>query len=150
MIEIETTSPNETKAVGRRLAGLLRPGDVVLLAGRLGVGKTLFVAGVAEGLGVEEPVTSPSFVIVHEHAGFLPLIHADVYRVGSTSEFDDLELAAAAEDGVLMVEWGNVIESSLPPDHLLVELTRLSDDRRRIELTGVGTWQTRPLEELTA
>jgi tRNA threonylcarbamoyladenosine biosynthesis protein TsaE len=150
MIEIETTSAAETRAVGRRLAGLLQPGDIVLLAGRLGAGKTVFVAGIAEGLGVDEPVTSPSFVIVHEHSGFLPMIHADVYRLGTTAELEDLELPATAEDGVLVIEWGNVIESSLPPDHLLVDISRRSDQHRRIVFTGVGTWQTRSLEELLA
>jgi len=150
MIEITSNSPEETRAVGRRLAGLLNPGDVVLLAGKLGAGKTVLAAGIAEGLGVDEQVTSPSFVLVHEHAGFLPLIHADVYRIGSSAEFDDLELVSAAEDGVLLIEWGNVVAGSLPPDHLVVEIVVLSELERRIGLTPVGTWESRPLEELTA
>ena len=150
MIAIAAESPEATRAVGRRLAGLLRPGDIVLLAGRLGSGKTVFAAGVADGLGVDEPVTSPTFVLVHEHQGFLPVIHADVYRLGSSAEFDDLELPSAADDGVLLVEWGNAVASSVPPDHLLVELVVASETERRIELTPMGTWDTRPLEEITA
>lgn len=150
MIAIAAESPEATRAVGRRLAGLLRPGDIVLLAGRLGSGKTVFAAGVADGLGVDEPVTSPTFVLVHEHQGFLPVIHADVYRLGSSAEFDDLELPSAADDGVLLVEWGNAVASSVPPDHLLVELVVVSETERRIELTPMGTWDTRPLEEITA
>ncbi|MDJ0960310.1 MAG: tRNA (adenosine(37)-N6)-threonylcarbamoyltransferase complex ATPase subunit type 1 TsaE [Acidimicrobiia bacterium] len=150
MIAIAAESPEATRAVGRRLAGLLRPGDIVLLAGRLGSGKTVFAAGVADGLGVDEPVTSPTFVLVHEHQGFLPVIHADVYRLGSSAEFDDLELPSAADDGVLLVEWGNAVASSVPPDHLMVELVVVSETERRIELTPMGTWDTRPLEEITA
>jgi len=150
MIEIPTDSAAATQAVGRRLAGLLRPGDVVLLAGRLGAGKTVFASGVAEGLGVDEQVTSPSFVLVHEHAGFLPLIHADVYRLGSSAEFDDLELPAAASEGVLLIEWGNVVAGSVPPDHLLVEIVILAESERRIGLAPMGSWRSRPLEEITA
>lgn len=149
MIAIPTDSPAATRAVGRRLAALLRPGDIVLLAGRLGSGKTMFAAGVAEGLGVDEQVTSPTFVLVHEHHGFLPLVHADVYRLGSSAEFDDLELPAIAEEGVLLVEWGDAVASSVPPDHLLVELVVVSETERRIELRPMGTWGTRPLEEIT-
>ncbi len=150
MIAIATDSPDATRAVGRRLAGLLRPGDIVLLAGRLGSGKTVFAAGVAEGLGVDERITSPTFVLVHEHEGFLPLIHADVYRLGSSAEFDDLELPSAAEAGVLLVEWGSAVASSVPSDHLLVELMVVTETERRIELTPMGTWDTRSLEEITA
>lgn len=150
MIEISTDSAAATQAVGRRLAGLLRPGDVVLLAGRMGAGKTVFAAGVAEGLGVDEQVTSPSFVLVHEHSGFLPLVHADVYRLGSSAEFDDLELPAVAEEGVLLIEWGNVVEGSVPPDHLLVDIVTLSETERRIGLAPEGTWRSRPLKEMTA
>lgn len=150
MMVIPADSPDTTRSIGRRLAALLRPGDIVLLAGRLGSGKTVFASGVAEGLGVDERITSPTFVLVHEHEGFLPLIHADVYRLGSSAEFDDLELPSAAEEGVLLVEWGNAVASSVPPDHLLVELVVESETERRIELTPMGTWSTRPLEEITA
>jgi tRNA threonylcarbamoyladenosine biosynthesis protein TsaE len=78
------------------------------------------------------------------------LIHADVYRLGSNAEFDDLELPSAAEDGVLLVEWGNAVASSVPADHLVVELIVVSETERRIELRPMGTWGTRPLEEITA
>ncbi len=85
-VVLTTALPSETVAVGRRLAGLLRPGDVVLLVGPLGAGKTQVAAGVADGLGIDDPVSSPSFVIVRSYVGFLPLHHADVYRLGSTAE----------------------------------------------------------------
>jgi len=80
-----TVSDAQTRAVARRLASLLRPNDVLLLCGPLGSGKTAFVAGLAEGLGIDDPVTSPSFVIAHRYdGGFIPLVHADVYRVQET------------------------------------------------------------------
>ena len=115
MTEVRSTSPQETLALGRRLATLLEAGDVVLLAGKLGSGKTLLVSGVAEGLGIAGPVVSPSFVLVREYRdGFLPLIHADVYRLGSTAEFDDLELPDSANEGVLLIEWGSAVAGSVP------------------------------------
>jgi tRNA threonylcarbamoyladenosine biosynthesis protein TsaE len=146
--ETVSASPAETLALGRRLAGLLRPGDVVLLVGRLGAGKTLLASGIAEGLGVQDPVTSPSFVILRSYDGFLPLHHADVYRLTSTGEFDDLDLFSSAADGVVLIEWGDVVAGAVPPDHLVVDIHILADDARRISFTGAGDWQTRALEGL--
>ncbi len=150
MIEIHCPTTADTLALGRKLAGLLRPGDVVLLSGRLGAGKTLLAAGIAEGLGVSERVTSPSFVLVRNYVGFLPVIHADLYRLGSTGELDDLELPSSAADGVLLVEWGNVMSSAAPEDHLMVELTIRPDESRSVSLLPQGTWRTRPIQELIA
>lgn len=149
MIHVASVSPADTLALGRRLAGLLRPGDVVLLAGRLGAGKTLLAAGIAEGLGVDEQVTSPSFVLVRSYEGFLPLIHADVYRLGSLGELDDLELLDAARDGVLLIEWGNAVVSGVPDDHLLVEIEIGQGDERAIHLVPRGAWKARPIQELS-
>ena len=143
-----STSPSDTLGLGRSLAQLLRPGDIVLLSGRLGCGKTLFVSGVAEGLGAQEQVTSPTFVIVQSYEGFMPIIHADVYRLGSTGEFDDLELPEAARDGVLLIEWGQAIAAVLPPDHLIVEIAITSETERIFRFVPVGAWEQRSLEEL--
>jgi tRNA threonylcarbamoyladenosine biosynthesis protein TsaE len=148
-VVVTTTLPSETVALGRRLAGLLRPGDVVLLAGPLGAGKTLVAAGVADGLGVDEPVTSPSFVIVRSYQGFLPVHHADVYRLESTGEWDDLDLLTLAADGVLLVEWGTAVAGAVPGDHLVVDIAVLDADRRLITLVPHGSWRRRPLQELT-
>lgn len=148
MTEVVTDSPSDTLALGRRLAALLRAGDVVLLSGRLGCGKTLFVSGVAEGLGVQEPVTSPSFVIVQQYDGFLPIYHADVYRLGSLGEFDDLDLGASAEEGVLLIEWGNAVAAGVPADHLVVEIEIEGESQRRFRFVPVGTWADRSLEDL--
>jgi tRNA threonylcarbamoyladenosine biosynthesis protein TsaE len=148
MTEIITRSPADTLALGRRLSALLRAGDVVLLSGRLGCGKTLFVSGVAEGLGVQEPVTSPSFVIVQQYDGFLPIYHADVYRLGSLGEFDDLDLGASAGEGVLLIEWGNAVAQGVPADHLVVEIEIEGETQRRFRFVPVGTWADRSLEAL--
>ncbi len=148
-VVVTTTLPSETVALGRRLAGLLRPGDVVLLAGPLGAGKTLVAAGVADGLGVDEPVTSPSFVIVRSYDGFLPFHHADVYRLESTGEWDDLDLLTLAADGVLLVEWGTAVAGAMPGDHLVVDIDVVDEEERRITLVPHGSWRRRPLRELT-
>ena len=148
-IEIISLSPDDTLALGRRLANLLRPADVIVLAGPLGCGKTLLASGIAEGLGVTEPVTSPSFVIVQTYQGFMPVVHADVYRLATVAEFDDLELQTVAADGVLMVEWGDAVGAQLPSDHLVISLAVVDEHTRRIELTPMGSWRRRPLQELT-
>ena len=118
MIRVLCPDDADTRAVGRRLAGLLRPGDVVLLAGDLGAGKTVFASGIADGLGVEDPVVSPSFVLVRRYRGLLPMTHADLYRLGSSAEIEDLDLPAEAGDGVLVVEWGDAAIQAFGEDHL--------------------------------
>ena len=149
MTEVRSTSPQETLALGRRLATLLEAGDVVLLAGKLGSGKTLLVSGVAEGLGIAGPVVSPSFVLVREYRdGFLPLVHADVYRLGSTAEFDDLELPDSANEGVLLIEWGSAVAGSVPDDHLVIHIDVADDEARCFRFEPNGRWADRPLGEL--
>ncbi len=124
-----THSPNETRAIGRELAGILQPGDVVLLAGQLGAGKTEFAKGIAEGLGIEETVVSPTFTIVREYSGIRPvlqevrMLHVDVYRLDHAQELLDLGLEdLAADEAVTVVEWGDAVAGLLPADHLLVEI----------------------------
>ncbi|MBT8247265.1 MAG: tRNA (adenosine(37)-N6)-threonylcarbamoyltransferase complex ATPase subunit type 1 TsaE [Acidimicrobiia bacterium] len=148
-VEVLCPTSADTMAVGRRLAGLIWAGDVVLIDGELGVGKTTFVAGLAEGLGVEEPITSPTFILMRTYPGLLPLTHADVYRLDTLAEIEDLELTEASADGVLAVEWGTAIEQWMPADHLVVRLRLGDDEVRRIELVPYGNWATRPLQEVT-
>jgi tRNA threonylcarbamoyladenosine biosynthesis protein TsaE len=138
----------DTRALGRRLASLLRAGDVVLLAGDLGSGKTVFASGIAEGLGVADPVVSPSFILARRYEGLLGLVHADLYRLGSSAEVDDLDLLEAAADGVLVVEWGEAAAGCFPEDHLLVRLEADEAGERTITLVRRGSWQERPLEEV--
>lgn len=147
MIEVQTSAPSETLALGQRLASILQPGDVLLLNGRLGTGKTLLTSGIAEGLGITDTVSSPSFILARRYDdGFLPLIHADVYRLSSIGEFEDLELEQAAADGVLVVEWGEAIVRALSEDHLEIRILMDGDSARRIYLEPHGSWATRSLE----
>lgn len=149
MIELRTSSPDETLAVGRRLAAQLRAGDVILLTGRLGCGKTCLAGGIAEGLGVEEPVVSPSFLIMRPYrSGFLPLFHADVYRLSSMAEFDDLELPDLAREGVLIVEWGGAVAAGVPDDHLEIAIAVEPDEARTFRFLPHGAWSKRTLEAL--
>jgi len=144
-IEVISSSPDETLALGRRFAPLLTAGDIVLLSGSLGSGKTLFVSGVADGLGIRERVTSPTFVISRIYTdGFLPLVHADVYRLGSVAEFHDLELPDDGIDGAVLVEWGDVVASSMPLDRLTIDFA-VEGDTRRISFQPQGTWMSRDL-----
>jgi len=149
VIEVRCPTEADTAAFAARLAPLMRPGDVVLLSGGLGVGKTRFTAGLAAGLGVEEQVVSPSFVLVRRYdSGFLPLIHVDVYRLSSVNEFDDLDVLEMAAEGVLVIEWGDAVEPVVPEDHLRVEFEVEDDETRIIRLIPSGSWEHRELAEV--
>ncbi len=150
MIEVSCATPDDTRALAMRLASLVRPGDVVLLKGSLGAGKTVFVGGLAAGLGVQEQVTSPTFVIARRYEGFMPLLHADVYRIGSSAEIEDLDLLGEAGQGLLVVEWGDVVDQQLGEDHLLVSIVAGDDESRLISFGPSGSWSDRPLEEVTS
>ena len=132
----------DTRAYGRRLAGVLRPGDLLLLTGPLGAGKTALVQGIGAGLAVEGAVTSPTFVIARVHRGRIPLVHADAYRLGDRpdprAEIDDLDLDASAEDAVTVVEWGAGLVERLNDEYLEVRIDRLDDDTRVIDLLPYG------------
>ena len=146
MIEISCPTEADTRAVAAKLAASLRPGDVILLAGGLGVGKTLFTSGLATGLGVEEQVLSPSFVLVRQYrSGFLPLVHVDVYRLSSINEFEDLEALELAADGVLVIEWGDALEGEIPEDHLRIDFVVGEDGTRLLRLRPEGSWAQRDL-----
>lgn len=152
MIEsFEIATPDDMEALGRRVAALLKPGDIVLLNGSLGAGKTLLVSGIAQALGVEDQVTSPTFLVVRKYEdGVLPLTHADVYRLGSTAEFTDLELVEDSADGVLAIEWGDAVRSTLPENALIIEIQARTDGGRSVTIRGEGEWQSRSLSELNS
>lgn len=145
---VEIATPDAMESFGRHLAAILRPGDIVLLNGSLGAGKTLLVSGIAQALGVEDQITSPTFLVVRSYSGLLPLTHADVYRLASTAEFTDLELVEKAADGVLVIEWGDAVRSALPADVLNIEIEATLSGTRLATIHGEGEWESRPLAEL--
>ena len=135
------------RALGRRLAGLLRAGDLVILSGSLGAGKTTLVQGIGEGLGVRGPVTSPTFVIARIHpslTGGPDLVHADAYRLASPAEVDDLDLDEAMGSSVTVVEWGGGLAEGLAADRLEITITPLeatvpaAEETRTVRITGHG------------
>jgi tRNA threonylcarbamoyladenosine biosynthesis protein TsaE len=146
-VKREHTLPtaDDTRALGAALAGVLRPGDLVVLVGPLGAGKTALTQGIGQGLGVREPVTSPTFVIARVHTGGrLPLVHVDAYRLGSVADVDDLDLDASADESVTVVEWGQGLVEQLADEHLEVRLDRRDDDVRTAVLVPHGAgWAQR-------
>jgi tRNA threonylcarbamoyladenosine biosynthesis protein TsaE len=141
-----TDSVDATRALAGALAELARPGDLLLLVGDLGAGKTAFTQGFGAGLGIDEQITSPTFALVQGYTGRLDLNHLDVYRLEQINEALDLGLSELLDDGsVTLIEWGDTITSALPRDYLEVRITfgEGSDDRR-LELNPVGgRWQAR-------
>ncbi len=146
-LEVRTGSPDETRALGEGLGRLLRRcdarGEVVALTGPLGAGKTCFVQGLARGLGAGGYVRSPTFVLVHQYPGPLPLYHVDLYRI-APSDLDALGLEEIIEgDGVTAIEWAGT--APLPPDHLSVELSFGRDENARIVRIGAAGGRSRRL-----
>ena len=128
--EIVAATADEMRRIGARLAELVAPGDLVVLTGDLGAGKTTFVQGLGAGLGVDGPVLSPTFVIARVHrGGRLPLVHVDAYRLGSVDEVDDLDLDASLEESVTVVEWGEGLVEGLAADRLEIALHRAVDEQ---------------------
>jgi tRNA threonylcarbamoyladenosine biosynthesis protein TsaE len=147
-VRARTRSVDATRALGEALAPVLEAGDVVALSGDLAAGKTAFVQGVARGLGSTDHVVSPTFMLVREYEGRLRILHMDVYRLDRLQDVWDLGFEDLLDEGgVVLIEWGDVIEGILPVDHLLVRL-RFPDEEepnlRSIELTGHGpSWRMR-------
>jgi tRNA threonylcarbamoyladenosine biosynthesis protein TsaE len=138
---VDVPTAADMRALGRRLAADLRPGDLVVLSGGLGAGKTTLAQGLADGLGVRGPVTSPTFVIARVHPslrGGPPLVHVDAYRLGGVVEVDDLDLDASLEDSVTVVEWGEGKVEQLAADRLELVLEPRPDGARRVTARGVG------------
>jgi tRNA threonylcarbamoyladenosine biosynthesis protein TsaE len=124
-LRVRTASADDTRGVAAQLAGAARRGDLIVLQGTLGAGKTTFAQGFARGLGVEGPVTSPTFTLVRQYPSALgPLVHVDVYRLDHLAEVADLGLADLVEDGVALVEWGDVARPALGTVTWTVSITR--------------------------
>ena len=138
-MQITTHSADETQALGKKLAESLRPGDVIAYFGDLGAGKTAFTRGIAEGLGVSEQVTSPTYTIVNEYlSGRLPLFHFDMYRLGSSDELFDIGWEDyLARGGVCAVEWSENVEDALQDAiRITIEKDSLVPDTRHIPIEG--------------
>ena len=137
-LEITSHSPEETQALGRKLGGLAKEGDVLLLVGGLGTGKTCLVQGLAQGLGIREYALSPSFVIVRIYQGRLPLYHLDFYRL---EEEEVLELGLEeylSAKGITAVEWAERSKDLWPPEYLLISMDFLSENQRRLRFEPRG------------
>lgn len=140
-MRIPLPGAEDTMALGERIAALLRPGDLIILSGELGAGKTTFTRGLAAGLGVEGRVSSPTFIIARVHPGPLPLVHVDAYRLADPGEVDDLDLDSAFEDSVTVVEWGEGLVEDLSASRLEIRIVRprgQEDAGRYAELEVIG------------
>ena len=135
-ISREISTPAMMEELGKEIASWVGAGDVVVLSGPLGAGKTTLTRGIGLGLGVDGPVTSPTFVIAREHKGAPALIHVDAYRLGSALELDDLDLDLAR--AVTVVEWGSGLVEPLAPTRLEVSIDRGDDDFRQVSIVAVG------------
>jgi tRNA threonylcarbamoyladenosine biosynthesis protein TsaE len=158
-VQFTVTSPDQMRELGRRLAELLRAGDLVMLTGELGAGKTTLTRGLGEGLDVRGAVTSPTFVIARVHPSLgegPPLVHVDAYRLGGgLDEMEDLDLDVSLPDSVIVVEWGEGKIEELTEDRLHVVIHRAvgdtTDEVRHVTLTGVGErWASVDLSVLSA
>jgi tRNA threonylcarbamoyladenosine biosynthesis protein TsaE len=132
---VTTHSAAETEAIAQELGARLRPGDLVVLTGELGAGKTTFAKGIARALGVRDAVTSPSFTIVQEYEGPTPMAHVDVYRLDRVQELHDIGFEELLDGRVVVVEWGEMVEPLLPGRRVEVRLAMGADpDARTIEI----------------
>lgn len=148
MIACATDSAEATRRLAAKVAGLVADGDLVVLVGDLGAGKTAFTQGFAGALGVVSPVTSPTFTLVNRYEGRIVVNHVDVYRFESLAEVRDLDLPELLDSGVTLIEWGDTIRSVLPADQLEVRIEfGEGDDERSLQLRPAGVrWQARRRE----
>jgi len=139
-LDFISRSPQQTQRLGLRLGGLLQPGDVIAMTGDLGSGKTTLVQGIAQGWGAVDSVSSPTFVLVNSYRrpNGLLLHHMDAYRIESAIEAEDLDLEALLSTGPLLVEWAERINSALPQDRLLIQMSWIADEQRNLVFTPAG------------
>ena len=141
-----TTGPDETRALAQALCGCVKDGDLLVLSGDLGAGKTCFSQGFGKGLGIEDRITSPTFTLHNQYSGRLLFNHLDVYRGDDLEETLDLDLPEMLESGVTIIEWGDQINPALPSDHLVVRIMMddesPDDDRRLFQIEAGGPMWT--------
>ena len=153
MIRAMTKSPEDTQAFGAAVSTVLQAGDVMLLTGDMGAGKTTFVKGLGIGLGVAEPITSPTFVLLHTYSGRMPLHHADLYRLDHLEEVLDLGIMELIDDGVALIEWADRGLPAFPTDVLRMQFSYDDEDDnvRRFTFQGTGKrWADRVDDLLVA
>jgi tRNA threonylcarbamoyladenosine biosynthesis protein TsaE len=146
VIAARTKSADDTRELAAAVGALTQAGDTILLIGELGAGKTVFAQGFGRALGVTDPITSPTFTLMHEHAGRLRLLHLDIYRMDRLQEVIDLGLEELLDEGaVALVEWGDAAAPVLPPNFLEVTIAyRDADDERGFSVRSVGpSWSPR-------
>ena len=149
MVKIYLEDENKTKEIGYKLGKLLTPGSVICLIGDLGAGKTTMTQSLAKSLEVDDYITSPTFTIVNEYEGRMPLYHFDVYRIGSSDEMYDIGYEDYINgEGVCIIEWANLIEDILPDEYLYIEL-KYKEMSREMILNPVGEKYEKIVEELT-
>lgn len=151
MLVINTSSAEETAALGEKMAPLLKRGDIICLNGDLGAGKTKFAQGLAKGIGVEGPVNSPTFTLINEYDGILPFYHMDIYRLNEPRELEDLGYEEYFfGEGVTLLEWADKAAEMLPEDRLDIYINRQKDgeDEREIKLFPRGNRYLSLVEEL--
>ena len=146
-VEIESVRPEDTHELGRILGQHARPGDIFLLTGDLGAGKTTLTQGILWGMGSDDYVRSPTFVLATEYEAKMPLHHVDLYRIDGLDQMDELGLDELVEDGgVVVVEWAEKAAELFPVGRLQVNIQRLSDDSRRLAVTSTSAEYDRFLE----
>ena len=152
MIKLISEQEERTYEIGLKLGSLLEAGDVVCLTGDLGAGKTTMTKAIAKALGVEEDVTSPTFTIIHEYSGRIPVYHFDVYRIRRLEEMEDLGYEEYFYGkGVCLIEWASEIESLIPEERLWIDITRdVGDHRRIIDIKGTSSHFIKIIEELSS
>lgn len=150
MWKIKSYSSEVTEAVGRELGKLLVPGDFISFIGELGAGKTTIIRGIASGLEVRDNVSSPSFLIIQEYRGKYPVFHGDFYRVGSYQELEDIGWDEYFQrNGIMLIEWGNLVPEAIPTDYLEVEIEQsLEEDERLYKFISHGKRYKSVVEEL--
>jgi len=144
-LSLTSDGPGATQALGAVIGQTLLSGDVIALSGELGAGKTCLVKGLATGLGIDTPITSPTFVLLRNHdGGRVPLVHVDVYRLDRLSEIEGLGDDVLSAHVVTVIEWGDTVDAVLPANRLLIEIDHLGDgDARAITIHGAGDWEAR-------
>ena len=148
MIKFVTNNTEETIELGKKIGNCLRKGDVIAMQGTLAAGKTTITKGIAQSLDISETITSPTFCLISEYEGKMPLYHFDVYRIGSSDEMYDIGYDEYINgDGVCIIEWANLIDDILPDEYLYIEL-KYKDMSREMTLNPVGEKYEKIVEEL--